>query len=85
MYLVISLCKYYYDVIYILISREMHFLVLCDLLSGLTQALIVYENVAFHKTNEVTLTISKWYFTFVVDLKPYENFLNKLSDDLRLV
>ena len=61
----------------------MHFLVLFALLSGLTQILIVYENVAFHKTNELALTRSKWLSTFVIDLKPYENFLSKLSDDLR--
>ena len=53
------------------------------LLSGLMQTLIVYENVAFHKTNEVALTRSKWLSTFVIDLKPYDNFLSKLSDDLR--
>ena len=51
------------------------------LLSWLTQTLIVYENVAFHKTNEVTLTRSKWLSAFVIDLKPYENFLSKLPDD----
>ena len=51
LYIVISLCKYYDDLIYILISGEMYFLVLFTLLSGLTQTLIVYENVAFHKTN----------------------------------
>ena len=45
--------------------------------------LIVYENVAFHKTNEVALSRSKWLSTFVLDLKPYEHFLSKLSGDLR--
>ena len=65
--MVISLCKYYDDVIYILITGEMYFLVLFVLLSGLTQTLIVYKNVTFHKTNEVALT----------------NVLSKLSDDLR--
>ena len=39
------------------------------LLSGLTQTLIVYKNVALHKTNEVALTRSKWLSTFVIDLK----------------
>ena len=32
--------------------------------------------------NEVALTRSKWLTTFVIDLKPYENFLTKLSNDL---
>ena len=56
---------------------------LFNLLSGLTQTLTVYENVAFHKTNEVALTRSKWLSTFVIDLNPYENFSSKISDDLR--
>ena len=53
------------------------------LLSGLTQTLIVYGNVAFHKTNEEALIRSKWWSTFVTDLKPYENILSTLSYDLR--
>ena len=61
----------------------MYALVLFALLSGLTQTLIVYDNVAFHKTIEVALTRSKWLSTFVIDLKPYEKILSKLSDDLR--
>ena len=32
--------------------------------------------------NEIALTRSKWLTTFVIDLKPYENFLTKLSNDL---
>ena len=55
---------------------------LFTLLSELTQALIVCENVAFHMINEIALTRSKWLTTFVIDLKPYENFLTKLSNDL---
>ena len=54
LYIVISLCKYYDDVIYILISEEMYFLVLFTMLSGVTQTLIVYENVAFCKTKSYT-------------------------------
>ena len=60
----------------------MNFLVLFILLSELTQALIVHENVAFHMINEIALTRSKWLTTFVIDLKPYEHFLTKLSNDL---
>ena len=60
----------------------MNFLVLFTLLSELTQALIVRKNVAFHMINEIALTRSKWLTTFVIDLKPYEYFLTKLSNDL---
>ena len=50
----------------------MHFIVLFTLLSGLTQALIIYKNVVFHKANEIALTRSKWLSTIITDLKPYE-------------
>ena len=38
---------------------------------------------AFHKINEISLTRSKWLSTFVIDTKPYDNFLDILSQDLR--
>ena len=57
----------------------MNFIVL---FSGLTPALIIHENVAFHKANEIALTRSKWLSTFILYLKPYGNFLNRLSEDL---
>ena len=62
--------------------REIHFIVLFTLFSVLTPALIINENVAFHKANEIALTRSKWLSTFITDLKPYKKFLNKLSEDL---
>ena len=42
----------------------------------------MHENVAFHKANDIALTRSKWLSTYIIDLKPYENFLNRLSEDL---
>ena len=50
----------------------MNFLVLFTLLSELTQALIVHDNVAFHMIKEIALTRSKWLTTFVIDLKPLD-------------
>ena len=47
-----------------------------------TAALIINKNVVFHKANEIALTRSKWFSAFIINLKPYENFLNKLSEDL---
>ena len=60
----------------------MYFIVLFTLFPGLTPPLIIHENVAFHKTNETALTTSKWLSTFIMHFTPYENFLNKLSEDL---
>ena len=36
----------------------------------------------FHKENEVGITRSKWLFTFVMDLNPYENFPIRLAMDV---
>ena len=41
---------------------------------SLTLALLIYENVVFHKVNETPLTRSKSLSTFIIDLTPYENF-----------
>ena len=59
----------------------MNLLITCFLL-GLTEALVINENVVFHKENEVAITRSKWLFTFVIDLNPYENFLMRLAIDV---
>ena len=48
----------------------------------LTSAVIVYENVAFKKINEVALTRSKWLSTFIIDTLPYYNFLQILYLDM---
>ena len=62
--------------------RKMHFISLFTIFSCLTLSFIRYENVAFHKGNEIALPTSKWLSTFLMDLKPHENFLNKLPEDL---
>ena len=60
----------------------MHNIVLFTLFSGQTQVLIIHENVAFHKANEMAPTGSKWMSTFIIDLKAYENYWNTFSEDL---
>ena len=57
----------------------MNLLSTCFLLD-LTEALVVNENV-FYKENEVAIIRSKWLFTFVIDLNPYEKFLTRLAID----
>ena len=52
------------------------------ILFGLTEAFVINENVVFHKENKVSITRSKWLFTFVIDLNPYENFLSRLALDV---
>ena len=53
----------YYDLI-----AEMHCIVLF-ILFRLTQALVVHENVVFHKANDIAFIRSKWLSTFVIDVK----------------
>ena len=60
----------------------MNFILLFTLFPWLTSALIIHENVAFNKANEIALTRSNWLSTFIINLKLYEN-LNKLSEEIR--
>ena len=60
----------------------MHFIVLFTLFPGLTLALLIHENVVFQKANKITITRSNCFSTFMIELKPYENFSNKMSEDL---
>ena len=60
----------------------MHFIALFTLFPWLMLALIIHKNVAFHKANEIDITRSKWLSSFIINLKPYENIWNKLSEDL---
>ena len=57
----------------------MHCVVLFTLFSGLTQALVVHENV-FHEDSDIVLTKSKELSEFIIDLKHYfpakEDFRN---------
>ena len=55
------------------------------ILFGLIEAFVINENVVFHKENEVSITRSKWLFTFVIDLNPYKNFLSRLALDRNLI
>ncbi|CAG2242291.1 unnamed protein product [Mytilus edulis] len=52
------------------------------ILSGLSGSTFIQENVVFHKVNEITTTRSNWLVTFVIDLAPFENFVNQLSKDI---
>ena len=61
----------------------MYFIVIFTLFSGLTLVLMIHESVVFHKANEIALTRAKWLSSFIIDLKSYQNLLNRLSEDLR--
>lgn len=51
-------------------------------LLGMAYPIIVQENVVFKKTHDISITQSQWLITFVIDLVPYEQFLNELAGDI---
>lgn len=57
-------------------------LFLVTLLFCLGEQAFISENVVFDKINSITTTRSNWLVTFVTDLKPFDNFIKKLSNDI---
>ena len=57
-------------------------LLISCILIGYTSCFNIHENVVFHKTNEVALNRARWLVTFVHDLRPYEQFISTISNDL---
>lgn len=51
---------------------------------GVTGAVFISENVIFQKTNEVTITHAKWLASFLIDLEPFNGFLDKLENDIQI-
>lgn len=49
---------------------------------AVTGSVFINENVIFQKTNDITVTHAKWLASFVIDLKPFNMFLDKLSEDI---
>ena len=54
------------------------------LLIGLTGAVLINENVIFHKTNDISTTRARWLASFVIDLKPLGRFIEKLGNDIEI-
>lgn len=51
---------------------------------GATGSVFFNENVIFQKTNDITVTNAKWLASFVINLEPFNRFLAKLDEDIRL-
>lgn len=49
----------------------------------ISYALILRENVAFRKTNDISISRSTWMVTLVIDLKPYEHFLDQAIANIK--
>ena len=60
----------------------MYTTVLILLTLSVTRALILRENVVYHKVSKAGLTQSRWLISMVLELIPYSNFLLKLQDDI---
>lgn len=57
-------------------------LILGSLLISHSFSLFTSENVVFQKTNEIFINDAHWSVTFVHDLRPFENLINQISNDL---
>ncbi|CAC5417991.1 unnamed protein product [Mytilus coruscus] len=57
-------------------------LIILTLLFGFGELAFISDNIVFDKVNTVTTTRSKWLVTFIIDLKPFEGFLNRISHDM---
>lgn len=57
-------------------------LILGSLFISHSFGLFTSENVVFQKTNEVFINDAHWSVTFVHDLKPFQNLINEISNDL---
>ncbi|CAG2188365.1 unnamed protein product [Mytilus edulis] len=62
--------------------KRMTMILFVTIFFGLSGSTFIQENVVFHKVNEITTTRSNWLVTFVIDLAPFENFVNQLSKDI---
>ena len=58
-------------------------LIVLSLLAGICQAVLIHENVVFHKTNDITTTRARWMVTMVIDLNPFDLFINKIHRDIQ--
>ncbi|MEW8543129.1 MAG: hypothetical protein AB2693_06300, partial [Candidatus Thiodiazotropha sp.] len=52
---------------------------------GLTSAIVIRENVVYHKISNAGLTRSQWLISLIIELKPYNDFLLKLTNDINSV
>lgn len=50
---------------------------------GLSNSVLVRENVVFRKVNEVAATRSRWLATFVIDMQPINSFFRRVSTDIQ--
>ena len=50
---------------------------------AISYALILRENVAFRKTNEISVSRSTWKVTLVLDLKPYQDLLDHSLESIK--
>ena len=61
----------------------MNYLLMTTFLHAFAQPLVIHENIVFYKQNEVSITRSDWLFTFIIDIKPYENLIIRLTLDIQ--
>ena len=58
-------------------------LIFLSLLAGICQAVLIHENVVLYKTNDITTTRERWMVTMVIDLNPFDLFINKIHRNIQ--
>ena len=49
----------------------------------LSSALVIRDNVIFHKTNEVSISRAKWLLSIVIDFDDFEHFMSLVDEDIK--
>lgn len=49
----------------------------------MTESLVIKENVVFQKVNDITTERAKWLASFVIDFETFDQFLDKLTIDVK--
>ena len=49
----------------------------------LTSALVIRDDVVFHKTNEVSISRAKWLLSIVIDFDDFEHFMSLVDEDIK--
>ena len=57
--------------------------VLLVMLISYSFGIFTSENVVFQKTNEIYINDAHWFVTFVHDLRPYNQFIDQIKNDLK--
>ena len=53
-------------------------------LLSILESVLINENIIFQKRNDVTTSHVKWLTSFVINLQPLGQFLDKVAEDIKV-